>query len=301
MIISSCQYKSETNTTDNHEIVSNNKDTIKIKPKETINQNFEETNDNYDYSFFLKTKKELDLLNIIRYKLKDSLDIKDNQEYLDSFMVIIDEFNFKMHDLLSNFNSWSCPFTNLDKETNVYLNKSKDGKLRLYSWNTSPFYYKHPYKSVAQFLNDKGDIVLKEIPFIINDSVVIPASIVQLHEIKIDNVNHYLIVSGYQEKDFKWMMLRVYKIQNDSFVTVPCFEADRSGVKDSDVKKNYTNKLLLSTFSQYRYDIKFDAKLNTIQYNSVPTESLGFGTAYYENKIKYKLIDGKFIRIEMKK
>ena len=123
MIMSSCQYKSNSNTTDNDEIVSINKDAIKIKPKYTISYSFEETNNNYDYSFFLKTKKELDLLNRIRYNLKDSIEIEHNNEqeqvFIDSFMVITDEFNLKMHDLLSNFNSWSCPFKNLGKETGV--------------------------------------------------------------------------------------------------------------------------------------------------------------------------------------
>ncbi len=229
-------------------------------------------------SMIFKLKKLCDYGAFIEKKWELSFD-RDLSVSLDS---ITDAYNIMAIELLSSKYSLYYSIEKFSSDLRMRVTESVDKRIRTFSW--SPFgngTYSKYYKTYVQIRTKNGDVVLQK-PLRINNNEY-GENIYETTKIQSKGITYYMFFSSDFEDKCKSGLVHIYTIDGDSLIHVPLFE-----------KKD--GNLLLAVRLGYPFDFSYDENTKVLQHNEIVYNSLWYVST--ENKVKYKLIDGKFIKIE---
>ncbi|MCF8296345.1 MAG: hypothetical protein K9J13_02270 [Saprospiraceae bacterium] len=221
----------------------------------------------------------------------------------DSLLSIKDIFYKKFNDLILMRDSWDYPFTEL-QNTGIPMKKSKDNRIRTFTFLIDATDNEYVYESIIQFLDSKNEI--KKEKFYTksydnylnsyttynkkqNKGFLDDSGIYGLHVVNIENINHYLLLSKWIKREFgRFEFAQVFCIQNDSLKRIRCFPKN----------KNYSDVLAIDACWHCNVDLEFDTANMILQHNEIKTTQ-GFRHPT-KNKIKFKFENGKFKKLKDK-
>jgi len=201
--------------------------------------------------------------------------------------------------------SWDYSFDRLQiifKGLSIY--KSKDKKLRIISVVMSNYEGGVYGTTYAQYLTKNNELIFQELKmnnFYYGNKVIYQSSSLTfgLFDISTQGTNTYLLLRYYKDRDMgRFNSAQIWMIDSDTLAKKICYNSSNSGYN---YVQEVSGDLVVRTRHNYRISLEYEPSTKMLTHNKYKKLEMEGGDIYFlptKEKAKYKLINGKFIKIE---